>query len=191
MEIHIAYPPFILFSSIAYPLLLLILLSTPFCSKILSAHFPKEVYWTFWSFFPGTSCLLRYSFVCCCVACFRFWDGKWAYHHTQLMFGRDGPMGWDLESDCKIITRTTADCFWMWFLYHNIDCSFCFYLFFLKFWLVNDNVLTIHGLTGLISDKLVNGILHIIMKLWYLFFDSNLVNNAILVLFITWVAIVL
>lgn len=79
MASHIAHPPFILFSSFPSPLLLLILLSTPFLlpRSLECPYFKKGLFWTLWSLFSGMSCLPTDSFVYIFAVFFRFWHDKY------------------------------------------------------------------------------------------------------------------
>lgn len=102
--------PFILFSSFPSSLLLLILLSTPFLlpRSLECPFFKKGLFWTLWSLFSGTSYLPTYSFVYVCAVFFHFWHYKYNLGTPSCYLG--GNM-WDLEANCKRITRNNADSF--------------------------------------------------------------------------------
>lgn len=122
MASHIAHPPFILFSSFPSPLLLLILLSTPFLlpRSLECPYFKKGLFWTLWSLFSGMSCLPTDSFVYIFAVFFRFWHDKYKLGIPSFVTW-EGICGiWklfffllrkDLEANCKRITRNNADSF--------------------------------------------------------------------------------
>lgn len=95
------------------PLLLLILLSPPFCSKIFSAiFFSKGSVGPFGAYSLVCQCSLTHLLFCFVFVfvLFSFVSGmvNVILGYTQLLFWRDM---WDLEANCKRISRTNVDCF--------------------------------------------------------------------------------